>query len=83
MYNTQVNFLHTWQRNTSETESFNKSQWCRPFDSFCLYVKLNANRLIAATVTDYFVSWLCPISREPLSIQVAQDSKFLKFKTKQ
>ena len=34
-----------------------KSVWTkRPFDSFCLYVKLNANHLIAATVTNYFVS---------------------------
>ena len=34
-----------------------KSVWTkRPFDSFCLDVKLNANLLIATTVTNYFVS---------------------------
>ena len=45
----------------------------REFDSFYLYLELNANHFMAAMVTDYFVSWLCLISREPQYIQVTQD----------
>ena len=29
VFDERMVFLHTWQRNTSETESFNKRHWCK------------------------------------------------------
>ena len=52
MYNVYVNFLHTWLRNTSETESFNERHWYRPFGFVKLMIKNEIMILFSEIVVD-------------------------------